>query len=167
MTVLSARAHAHDHALLIVFMVVKDTGAAVENPADDSKTNEATAITPASVSPYTHPSYAASHFNSLVDVQTHTENTEEIAGRGDSSKGIQSTVPLRPSWCKVLCLDVVHKLTALFAPLTCYFLQKATTSDGQEELPESSSRGLASKGKNKVDSSHSVHHSLHKFHISI
>ena len=58
LTVLSARAHAHDHALLIVFMVVKDTGAAVENAADDSKTNEATvtAITPASVSPTTHPS---------------------------------------------------------------------------------------------------------------
>ena len=56
LTVLSARAHAHDHALLIVFMVVKDTGAAVENAADDSKTNEANAITPASVSPTTHPS---------------------------------------------------------------------------------------------------------------
>ena len=58
LTILSARAHAHDHALLIVFMVVKDIGAAVtvENAADDSKTNEATAITPASVSPTTHPS---------------------------------------------------------------------------------------------------------------
>ena len=56
LTVLSPRAHAHDHALLILFMVVKDTGAAVENAADDSKTNEATAITPASVSPTTHPS---------------------------------------------------------------------------------------------------------------
>ena len=56
LTVLSARAHAHDHALLILFMVVKDIGAAVENAADDSKTNEATAITPASVSPTTHPS---------------------------------------------------------------------------------------------------------------
>ena len=58
LTVLSTRAHAHDHALLILFMVtvVKDTGAAVENAADDSKNNEATAITPASVSPTTHPS---------------------------------------------------------------------------------------------------------------